>query len=273
MVQNRLRKASFGVFACAALILLLQSLPRTSSAQFLNLGVRTRHFGFSGSTFLGGSHFNRPSGFFRGGFSSGFHGGYRYPRRSSFFFGLSYGSYYPYYYDPFWYPGYATYPYPVYRTVYVDEPAYVERRYREPEYLRGDDDYYLHRKYSSTKPEPGISEVVADIEQAFVKGDCGLLERHIETKDSIRIYSRDRSNKTVKGSEYVGMTRDAMKDMKTVSYKLDHIQEAGRGTWSAAGIHVIKAENGDEKKFDVNFLLRKSGDRWIIVEAGASSVR
>ena len=42
---------------------------------------------------------------------------------------------------------------------------------------------------------------------------------------------------------------------------------------TASGVHVLKAENGDEKRFDVNFVLKKSDSRWIIVEAGATAIR
>jgi hypothetical protein len=292
-----MRAASAGIVACAASLALALCLPVTSLAQRGGMGARGGHFGFSGSSFGGGSHFStggsfhgsiggggfRPSGISRntfvgGNFHSGgfFHKSFRHHSGTSFFFGLSFGGYYPYYpyyYDPFWYPDYAYYPYPAYRTVYVDEPVYVERRYRGPDEKYGDDEYYLHRRYSSAKPEVALSDAVADIETAFLKGDAPLLERHIETRDSIRIYARDRSTKSVKGSEYFEMTRDAMKDMKTVSYHLDRIQPAGGGAWSASGIHVLRAENGDEKRFEVNFVFRKTGDRWVIAEAGASAIR
>lgn len=306
-MQNKMRMASMPIFACTASLMLVLCLPSTSSAQRFG-GARGGHSGFSGAMssgthFSSGSSFHGPGGSFRPStsFNSSFGGGsfrpssslggsfgsrhyysgsyyhrpyYRCYGGSSFFFGLSFGGYYPYYYDPFWYPGYAYYPYPLYRTVYVDEPVYVETRYRESDHRYGDDDYYLHRRYSAAKPDIAVTDAVADIERGFLNGDCTLIERHIDTKESIRIYARDRSAKSIKGSEYANMTRDAFKDMKTISYHLDRVQPAGSGTWSCSGIHVIRAENGDEKRFEVNFVLRKEGgDHWVITEAGASAAR
>jgi hypothetical protein len=300
MTQKMMRQASIRWIGCVAFLMLLLCMPRTSSAQRGGGGSHGGHSGFSSGTHFGaGTSFHssgggtsfRPSSSFggSGGFRSGssfggsfsgrsfhsgglFHDSFRFRPRNSFFFGFSFGGYYPYYYDPFWYPGYSYYPYPVYRTVYVDEHAYVERRYRD-DIKYGDDDYYLHRRYSSIRPDIAVTDTIADIEKAFLNGDGALLERHVDTKESIRIYARDRSSKSLKASEYIDMTRDAFKDMKTVSYHLDRVQPAGNGVWSASGIHVLRAENGDEKRFEVNFVLRKAGDRWIIVEAGASATR
>ncbi len=243
-----------------------------ASAQFFSLGSRNHHSGFSGG--FGSHHFSHGTSFF-GSF------GFRPSHNSflSFSFGncYPYYSYYPYYsnfYDPFYCsPAY----YPVYRTVYVDDrPSYVERdRYDRstPGAVRGDDDYYLYRRPSPLKRDPSLSDAVSDIEAAFAKDDSALLERHVDAAATISVRGREKSAKSLKGSEYLEITRGALKEMKTVSYKLDSVDLVREGEARVYGIHTLKTDKGDEKRFEVSFLLKKIDEKWMIVEAGASAAR
>jgi hypothetical protein len=221
-------------------------------------------FGGHGSTiFNHGSHFYG-------------HDGFR--SRSSFFLGLSFGNYYPFYpYYSYYSPYYDPFYYPIYRTAYVDErPVYIERDSydrRSPGAVRGDDDYYLYRRPSPLKRDAALADAVSDIEKGFLTDDIALIERHVESGGTISVRSRDRSAKSLKAAEYLEMTRGAVKEMKTVSYKLDSVDLVRDGEARVYGTHTLKMDNGDEKRFEVSFLLKRREDKWWIVEAGAGAVR
>lgn len=228
-------------------------------------GAHGSSIGSHGSTFFG-----HGSSFFDHGARFVHHGG----SHTSFFFGLSFGypyyyGYYPYY-DPFYYPVY----YPIYRPVYVeDRPVYVEPDRRSPGAVHGDDDYYLYRRPSPLKRDQALADAVADIERAFANDDVMLLERHVDSGANILVRSRDRDGKSIKGGEYLDMTRGALHEMKTVSYKLDSVVLVRDGEARVNGVHVLKMENGDERRFDVHFLLKRHDDKWFIAEAGAGGAR
>jgi hypothetical protein len=245
---------------------------RSADAQSRNLGFRGHHTSFIGG--FGSHHFSHGTSFFG---SFGFRPSYNSFLSFSFGNCYPYYDYYPYYSrfsDPFYYsPSY----YPAYRTVYVDDrPIYVERDgydRRTPGAVRGDDDYYLYRRPSPLKRDPSLSDALSDIEAAFTKDDPVLLERHVDAAATISVRGREKSAKSLKGSEYLEMTRGAIAEMKTITYKLDSVDLVREGEARVYGIHTLKTDKGDEKRFEVSFLLKKIDDKWMIVEAGAGAAR
>lgn len=246
------------------------------------------HIGGGGSH-IGGSHFGGYGGshYYSGG-HSGYYGSryshYGYPRYgSSFYFSLGFG--YPYYWDywpPYYYDPY--YVRPIYY-IYDDyAPVYHERIYRdEPEYRsheRGDDsDYYLWRRphHDTAEPrrssdlpkDPALTEAIGDIEKAFLVEDVALMERHIVTTESIRITSSNRSPSTLSGSDYIDRTRDAFKSMHTRTFELNRTEPLAQGEWRVSGTHTFKRDDETIHRFEVSFILRRAGDRWVIKQVGA----
>lgn len=231
----------------------------------------SRHFGFGHSSWWRPSHFRYGGSRFSLslGFGFGSFGGYWY---SPAYYAPAY--YWPSYYDSVYYAA------PVRPAVIYDVYPDAERDYRSyerttpPRPSRAEDeenDYYLYRK-PTPKPEPALKSAVEDIEDAFRTGDTALLERHIRLSEQIPILVGDRITRRVTGEEYVKMTRGALAEMKTASYKLTRIEPASGGNWRAVGTHVVRTEDGKDKTYEVQFILRKSGDTWLIDEVGGELV-
>jgi hypothetical protein len=135
-----------------------------------------------------------------------------------------------------------------------------------------DGDYYLNAKPKPKGPldrDSALAEAVADIQTAFRINDIVRLEKHIDTAGTIVLQNKGRTRQSIPAATYVEMTRDALKAMKTTTYVLDKVEPASNGAWMVYGTHILKTEDGAQKKFNVGFVLKKSGDRWVIAEVGA----
>jgi hypothetical protein len=136
-----------------------------------------------------------------------------------------------------------------------------------------DNDYYLHRKPGAAQKDAGLTQAVADIEAAFRTGDMKRLERHIDRNGTMTIQSLGRTRQQIAATDYLQMTGDALKVMKTSRYNLDKVEPASNGNYLVFGKHVVRGEDGGEKTFNVGFVLEKKGDNWLIKEVSADPAK
>jgi len=139
------------------------------------------------------------------------------------------------------------------------------------------DDYYLNRKPSPLRSEPGLAQAVADIETAFRTGNSALLEKHLDPAEKLTIQSLGHTRRPLDVAQYAEMTRDALRVMKTVRYDLNHVEPGSNGAWMVYGTHVVRGESGGDQTFNVGFVLNKKQDKgsekWIITEVSADPAR
>lgn len=207
--------------------------------------------------------------------------------RSSFYFSIGYGgfgaAYYspyyctPYYYQPIYYPLYYPITYPVSSPtvvyhVYPDDysrPRNDSDRQPAPSARssRDDfDDYYLNRPPSPARRDPSLRAAIDDIERAFRSRDMAPLEKHVVTEETITVVTKGTTRRSIPPGDYLAMTHDALRDLRTESFVLDRVEPGSNGTWLVSGKHVVRDEGGDEKSYVVGFVLKKSGDTWMITE-------
>jgi hypothetical protein len=196
--------------------------------------------------------------------------------RTRFFFGLSFGFPYYGYYPPVYYaPDYYYYPaYPP-KVVYNVYPDY-RPSYAPPSRKAGRDDadeYYLNRRPSPLRQDTALAQAVNDIQTAFRTGDITPLEPHVIAADKLIVQSQGRTRRTLTGSEYLDMTREALKEMHTVRFMLDQVEPGSNGAQLVYGTHVLRGDDGKEKVFRVSFVLKKSADKWIITEVSADPAK
>ncbi len=242
----------------------------------------------TGPSFHGGGSFRtyRPGGFYGGHF--GF--GYRRPFHRFYYgpsFFLSFGAYpffysdYPYYY-PYYDPYDYTYPY------YDGDPYYTPPPAPQSSYRVGEktpttppqdeanaedqNDYYLNshpERSAEVQQEPGLSQAITDIQLAFRSGDISLLERHVEATENLTILSRGHAPRTMKGSDYLDKTSDALPKMQTERFDLTHAQRMDDDTWSVSGTHAVRGANGKVQEFHIRFTLKKRDAGWYITQVSA----
>jgi hypothetical protein len=158
----------------------------------------------------------------------------------------------------------------------------LQRRYAQPAApasSRGstfdDSSYYLHKRAkpkTAVEKDPLLAEAVADIEYTFRSGEIARLEKHIVATDTLTIQAKGRTRKPLAASAYLQMTREALADMKTTRYELNKVEPASNGAWMVYGTHVLRNEDGKDKTFSVAFVLKKSGDKYVVTEVSADPV-
>jgi len=137
-------------------------------------------------------------------------------------------------------------------------------------------DYYLHRKPEPPSPlekDPALAEAVRDIESAFRSRNISLLERHVVPSDKIVLQAQGRTRRSIAASDYLRMTEEALKVMKTAHYTLSQVEPGSKGSWMVYGRHVLRGEDGAEKVFNIGFVLKKRGETWVIAEVSADPSR
>ncbi len=187
----------------------------------------------------------------------------------------------------------SSYSYGAVPPVYVQVPRPVDTRTQE--YLDGirerdtqragttrkapsDDDasYYLHQKpkpKTMVEKDPSLSQAVANIERAFRSGDLRPLELHVIPKENLTLATKGQSRKPLTGEAYLELTRDALKNMKTLKFELSNAEPGSNGAMLVYGTHVLQAEDGKGLSFNVGFVLKKRGDQWFISEVSADPTK
>jgi hypothetical protein len=139
-------------------------------------------------------------------------------------------------------------------------------------------DYYLNRKTAPAQKDTSLAVAVHDIEMAFRNGDIRLIQKHLQTDGMLTLMSMGRTRRQLSVADFLEMTKDAFANVKTISYKLDNIEPASGGAFLAYGKHVLKGDNGEEKVFNVSYVLKKIPDEngaanWRLTEVSADPAK
>lgn len=130
-------------------------------------------------------------------------------------------------------------------------------------------EYYLNGLGGQVAQETGLAQAIADIEVAFRAGDVSTLRKHIDADHGLAIRSPSGTTRTVTESAYLDLTARALKESPTVRYDLNSA-EPESGGWRVTGTHATRDPDGRVHRFRVGFLMKKSGDRWVIMEASGA---
>ncbi len=200
-------------------------------------------------------------------------------------------SYYPYYCPTFefgvvYYSPYSYYvgtvPLYIYRhhchvmappVVYISIPIYRDS------YWSGwadDGDYYLYDdgyRYDSAYREGGLNSAIDAIEDAFRHDDVVPLVDLTDPSVDISVFRRGKYEYSMEAGDYLDMTRDAMRAIQTVSFKIERVRRRSDDVWSLAGRHVYKDNDGDRRTVYVSYVLERIHGRWTITQVGTTPDR
>lgn len=198
---------------------------------------------------------------------SGFYVEYRL---GNFRFGYRYYYIYPdpfrVVYAPYWYydpcPPFVV----VYRVVYmpprphtvlVEVPIYVESP------------YYLERR-----PLDDRQRLLSDLRAAWMLRDPSFLERYIRPNSYIAIYLDGQYAYSLPAQDYIEMTRDAIRAVKTEQIRFDRITRRGDTQLVVRGEHQYLDEaTGVRRIVYIHYTFERVEDRWYLIEAGSSASR
>lgn len=167
-------------------------------------------------------------------------------------------------YTPYWYYDPCPPFIPVFRVVYVQRPVYV--------YIEVPVDiptvYYLERP----QREPDSKELlIGDLRRAWIYRDITLIERYVRPNSYIAVYLDGRYAYSISSQDYIDLTRDALRAIKTDRIAFDRVFKRGEDQLVLYGIHEYLDEAGQSKRIYIMYTLERDGSRWYLIEVGSST--
>jgi hypothetical protein len=203
----------------------------------------------------------------RGYSYSGFYVSYRF---GNLRFGYEYYYIYPdpyrVVYAPYWYydpcPPFVV----VYRVVYlpprphtvlVEVPLYVETP------------YYLERR-----PPDSQHQMLSDLRAAWLLRDPSYLTRYIRPESYIAIYLDGQYAYSLPAQDYIDMTRDAIRAVRTEQIRFYRVTKRGETQLVVRGEHqYIDDATGVRRLVYIQYTFEQVDGRWYLIEAGSSANR
>lgn len=146
-------------------------------------------------------------------------------------------------------------PYP--HTVLVEVPLYVESP------------YYLERR-----PPDERQQLLSDLRAAWMLRDPSFIERHVRRNSYIAIYLDGQYAYSLPAEDYLAMTRDAIRAVKTEQIRFDRITRRGETQIVVRGEHQYLDEaTGIRRVVYIQYTFERVDGRWYLIEAGSSANR
>jgi len=155
--------------------------------------------------------------------------------------------------DPY-YPNYATgyspFSTPTYQVTY-NQNNYYTATPQAAEAIQ-DGGNQAERAIKSAYAEDTYQAAFADIEQAWISGNLGLIRKHLRDADTkISVLINRKYAYSISSDDFSQITRDAMQKLDTVSFKFTRLRKAKNGDITAYGIHTyVPGTQSDDKADD-----------------------
>lgn len=151
------------------------------------------------------------------------------------------------------------------RHVYIDLPIII---------IDDGDRYYTNDYYLADWRYRSLSEALRDIRRGWETGNVDLLMDHVRRNSRIDVYLNNEYSYTVDARDYEEMTYDAMKTIRTVSFKFTKVRQRDSREAVAYGEHTYYDDfgyyygGGIRKTVHVSYTLSRDGNEWYITEVG-----
>lgn len=103
----------------------------------------------------------------------------------------------------------------------------------------------------SAYDEDTYQAAFADIEQAWTTGDVELIRKHLRDNDTkINVLINRKYSYSISSADFSQITRDAMKNLSTISFKFTRLRKAKNGDITAYGVHVYQTGDNSDSGSD-----------------------
>ena len=154
----------------------------------------------------------------------------------------------PYY--PAYAGGYSSFSTPTYQVTYNQNNYYAA----SPQTAEAIEDGGTRAEgaVKSAYAEDTYQAAFADIEQAWMSGNVGLIRKHLRDADTkISVLINRKYSYSISSDDFSQITRDAMQKLDTVSFKFTRLRKAKNGDVTAYGIHTYNpSATADDKDDD-----------------------
>lgn len=169
-------------------------------------------------------------------------------------------------YAPYWYydpcPPFVV----VYRVVYLPPRSHTVL-VEVP--LQMESSYYLERRIPDER-----QQLLSDLRAAWILRDPSFIERHVRPNSYIAIYLDGQYAYSLPAEDYLAMTHDAIRAVKTEQIRFDRITKRGETQIVVRGEHQYLDEaTGVRRVVYIQYTFERVDGRWYLIEAGSSAKR
>ena len=130
--------------------------------------------------------------------------------------------------------------------------------------------YYNSKDYTYR----GLTDVMLDIQKAWEHGDISYLKKHVNNDAMIDVFLDGEYSYTVDRKDYIEMTDDAIKSIRTSSFRFEQTKSRSMNEVVLYGKHTYYDYSDDGKSTKtsiyVSYALKRVGRDWNIIEVGTS---
>jgi hypothetical protein len=116
--------------------------------------------------------------------------------------------------------------------------------------------------------EPGLKNAIDDLTEAFQGGDIDGLVTLINPNMSIAVYLRGKYRYSIAANDYVDLARDAIQSMHTVGFSLTYLHERAPGVFAVSGRQTYIDGSGNTETAWVSFVLQDISGQWTLTQIG-----
>ena len=150
---------------------------------------------------------------------------------------------------------------------FVDAPIYDGENYTGWGPWDGDN-WFSHSDLEDQ--EPGLSNAVDELNETFESGNIDALVSLIDPNVGIAIYERGQYQYSMNANDFVDLTRDAVRNINTVSFTLDQLHQKAPSAFCVSGQHQYTDSNGNTQTNYVSFVLQDIGGQWTLTQVDNS---
>jgi hypothetical protein len=121
--------------------------------------------------------------------------------------------------------------------------------------------------------EPGLLNATDEISEAILNQNIDAMVALIEPNVSIAIYTMGKYQYSMKANDYLDLTRDTIKSVKTVSLALDYLHEDSPTVYTLSGKQVYVGKDGSDREVYLSFVLQDMAGQWTLTQEGTSPDR
>jgi hypothetical protein len=121
--------------------------------------------------------------------------------------------------------------------------------------------------------EPGLANAVDELREAMGHGNIDALVALTDPNIKIAVFLRGRYDYSLDSSDFVDLTRDALRNAETIAFDITRIHRRSMGVYVVSGEHTYKNPDGNIRKVYVSYVLEGIRGVWTLTQVGTAPDR
>jgi hypothetical protein len=121
--------------------------------------------------------------------------------------------------------------------------------------------------------EPGLLNATDEISEASQNGNIDAMVSLVDPNVSIAIYTQGKYQYSMNANDYLDLTRDTIKSVKTVSLSLGYLRQDSPTIYTLSGKQVYVGLNGQNRTVYLSFVLQDISGQWTLTQVETSPDR